>query len=78
MSYVFFTCFVLFKPITPSHKSDMNNSCGIIFIKIKLDDVIFDEDDPETFVPLTFSTIVCVKNFFFVVTRLSLLQISVV
>ena len=48
MSYVFFTCFVLFKPITPSHKSDMNNSCGIIFIKIKLDDVIFDEDDPET------------------------------
>ena len=41
MSYVFFTCFVLFKPITPRLNLRQD-------YKIKLDDVIFDEDDPET------------------------------
>ena len=32
--YFFFKCFAFFKFLTPSQKSDMNNSIRIIFIKI--------------------------------------------
>ena len=35
-AYALFISFTLFMPIIPSHKSDMNNSCRIIFIKINI------------------------------------------
>lgn len=35
-AYVLFISFMLFIPIIPSHKSDMNNGCRIIFIKINI------------------------------------------